>query len=374
MCIRDRARELSKLKPFVAEGPCRVQRPGWFRQSSRPAPPPGEDTPHTWEHSDEVQVPFLQQVMRGFALVPIIFGSVDPAEVARVLADKLDDQTLILASSDLSHYYPYDRAKELDKKCVDAICRLDVDAMTDQEACGKDPILCLMHIARQKGWVAKQLDYRNSGDTAGDKSGVVGYAAIAFEARALASYTKEERKALLELARRSLVEVVTNGRLPTVDPANLPPRCAEEKGCFVTLTKKGALRGCIGNILPSGPLWKAVMENARNAAVRDYRFPPVQKEELRDIEIEISVLTVPQTLKFDSPEDLIRKLRPHKDGVVLELGLRSATYLPQVWEQLPDPVQFLSNLSMKAGAGPDDWRKPGTKVLTYQVEAFKENE
>lgn len=368
------AKELAKQKPFVAETPCRVQRPAWARQSPRPAPPVGEDTPHTWEHSDEVQVPFLQQSLKGFAVVPIVFGTVDPAEAARALADKLDDQTLLVASSDLSHYYPYERAKEMDKKCVDAICRLDIESMATQEACGKDPILCLMHIARQKGWTAQMLDYRNSGDTAGDKSGVVGYSAIAFTAPSETQYTKEERKALLNLARKSLTEVVTHGRLPDAKASDFTPRCSEEKGCFVTLTKNGVLRGCIGNIMPNGPLWKSIMENARNAAIRDYRFPPVQADELRQIEIEISVLTVPQPLKFDSPDDLVKKLRPHKDGVVLELGLRTATYLPQVWEQISDPVQFLSSLSMKAGAGPDDWRRPGTRVLIYQVEAFKESE
>lgn len=368
------AKELVKHKPFVAEAPCRVQRPNWARQSPRSTPAVGEDTPHTWEHSDEVQVPFLQQSLKGFALVPIIFGRVDPAEAARALADKLDDQTLLVASSDLSHYYPYERAREMDRKCVDAICRLDIESMAGQEACGKDPILCVMHIARQKGWTAQMLDYRNSGDTAGDKSGVVGYSAIAFTAPSETKYSKEERKALLDLARKSLTEVVTHGRLPDAKAADFTPRCSEEKGCFVTLTKNGVLRGCIGNIMPNGPLWKSVMENARNAAIRDYRFPPVQPDELRQIEIEISVLTVPQPLKFESPDDLVKKLRPHTDGVVLELGLRTATYLPQVWEQISDPIRFLSSLSMKAGAGPDDWRRPGTRVLIYQVEAFKESQ
>ncbi|MGC8990509.1 MAG: AmmeMemoRadiSam system protein A, partial [Verrucomicrobiia bacterium] len=314
------------------------------------------------------------QSLKGFAVLPIIFGTVDPAEAARALAEKLDDQTLLVASSDLSHYYPYERAREMDKKCVDAICRLDIESMATQEACGKDPILCLMHIARQKGWTAQMLDYRNSGDTAGDKSGVVGYSAIAFTAPSEAQYTKEERKALLNLARKCLTEVVTHDRLPDAKASDFTPRCSEEKGCFVTLTKNGVLRGCIGNIMPNGPLWKSVMENARNAAIRDYRFPPVHPDELRQIEIEISVLTVPQPLKFDSPDDLVKKLRPHKDGVVLELGLHTATYLPRVWEQISDPVQFLSSLSMKAGAGPDDWRRPGTRVLVYQVEAFKESE
>ncbi len=368
------ARELVKHRPFVAEAPSRVQRPAWRGQSSRPMLAPGEDTAHTWEHSDEVQVPFLQRVLKEFAVVPIILGDVDTEEVARVLADKIDDQTLLVASSDLSHYHPYDRAKELDGKCVETICRLDIAGAAEQEACGKAPIMVLMHLARQKGWTARMLDYRNSGDTAGDKSGVVGYAAIVFESQTAARFSKTERKALLELARRSVVEVVNNGRLPDVKADEMPARCAEEKGCFVTLTKNGELRGCIGNILPSGPLWKAIMENARSAAARDFRFNPVQKDELAKIEIEVSVLTVPQPLAFESPEDLVKKLRPHKDGVVLEMGMRRATYLPQVWEQLPEPTKFLSSLAQKAGGAPDDWRRPGAKVMTYEVEAFKEAE
>jgi AmmeMemoRadiSam system protein B/AmmeMemoRadiSam system protein A len=366
------ARELAKTKPFVPEAPCRVGRPQWAMQSSRPLPAAGADTPDTWEHADEVQVPFLQRVLKEFALVPIVFGEVDPAEVARGLAGRLDEQTLLVTSSDLSHYHPYDKAKELDTACVRALCALDVEQLARQEACGKVPILALLHLARLKGWTAHMLDYRNSGDTAGDKSGVVGYAAVAFCAPGKSAFTPEDRRALLKLARQSVTEVVTQGRLPEVQGDRFPARLAEAKGCFVTLTKRGALRGCIGNIMPQGPLWTAVMENARSAAARDFRFPPVQKEEVDKLEIEISVLTVPQPLAFSSPDDLLAKLQPHRDGVVLHLGPRSATYLPQVWEQLPDKTTFLNSLAQKAGCAPDEWRKPGVKVMTYQVEAFKE--
>jgi len=368
------ARELAKTKPFVPESPCRVQRPQWYSQSSRPTPGAGEDTPDTWEHSDEVQVPFLQRALKEFAVVPVVFGEVDPAEVARGLADKLDAHTLLVASSDLSHYHPYDKARELDTACVQAICSLDVNRMAKQEACGKAPILAVMHLAKQKGWTARMLDYRNSGDTAGDKSGVVGYTAVAFCAPASEGFTKDERRALLKLARQSVTEVVRKGRLPDVKAEDLPARLAEAKGCFVTLTRHGALRGCIGNIMPNGPLWQAVKENARSASTRDSRFPPVQPEELDQIEIEISVLTVPEPLGFDTPEDLLKRLQPHQDGVVLQIGFRSATYLPQVWEQLPDKVKFLSSLAQKAGCDTDDWRKPGVKVSIYHVEAFKESE
>jgi len=149
----------------------------------------------------------------------------------------------------------------------------------------------------------------------------------------------------------------------------------EPKGCFVTLKKNGQLRGCIGHILPQEPLYRAVMDNARSAATRDTRFPrPVQPEELEEIEIEVSVLTVPQRLEFDTPDDLLNKLRPRVDGVVLRIGRRQSTYLPQVWEDLPEKETFLGHLSAKAGLPPGAWQTPETAVWTYQAEAFKESE
>jgi MEMO1 family protein len=370
--ISDQARALAKLRPFVPESPTLVQRPAWAAQSPRKAPATGEDTADTWEHSDEVQVPFLQKTLRDFKLLPVVFGEVDPERAARVLAGLIDDQTLIVASSDLSHYHPYAEARELDTRCVNAVCAFDIEAMKAQEACGKTPILTLMHLATLKGWQAKRLDYRNSGDTAGDKSRVVGYAAIAFYAPAEETFSDTERKQLLELARATLQEVVTRGRLPEVSTNGWPASFFQPKGCFVTLTKRGELRGCIGHLAAIEPLYRAVMDNARNAALRDARFLPVKPEELAEIEVEVSVLTEPKPLPFRSPEDLLARLRPHEDGVILTIDGHTATFLPQVWEQIPDKAEFLGHLSRKAGCEPSAWRKPGTTVSIYHVEAFKE--
>jgi hypothetical protein len=348
-----------------------VQRPPWSSQSSHPLPPAGEDTPETWEHSAEVQVPFLQKTLGNFQLVPVVTGDTDPERMARVLAGQLDDSTVVVASSDLSHYHPYDQARELDTRCVQAICNLDVEQMKSQEACGRTPILALMSLARQLGWKAKLLDYRNSGDTAGNKEGVVGYAAIAFYAPRPQSFTADERGQLLALARQTLKNVVAKGGSP--DTAGFPAKFSEKKGCFVTLTTHGRLRGCIGNILPQAPLDRAIVNNATNAALHDPRFDPVQPAELDNIEIEISVLTEPVRLAFDSPDDLLNKLRPHRDGVVLKIGGRVSTYLPQVWSQVSDKAEFLDSLSQKAGCDRSAWRSPGTEVFVYQVESFSES-
>ena len=159
-----------------------------------------------------------------------------------------------------------------------------------------------------------------------------------------------------------------------MDAGQLSERLRRQSGCFVTLEIDDRLRGCIGHIIPREPLYEAVVHNARNAATRDMRFSPVTPEELDRIEVEVSVLTVPEPLAFDSPEQLLSSLEPHRDGLVLSVGLRRATFLPQVWEKLPDKRTFLQHLSTKAGLGPDGWRSPEATVSVYHVEAFTESE
>jgi AmmeMemoRadiSam system protein A len=186
-------------------------------------------------------------------------------------------------------------------------------------------------------------------------------------------FAPQDRAILLGLARNSLRLAVSGESAPSV-PAGLPAHLLDRKGCFVTLTIQGELRGCIGNIMPERPLAEAVISNARLAALKDSRFPPVTAAELAKIEVEVSVLTVPEPLAFTSAEDLLRRLRPHIDGVVLQIGMHRSTFLPQVWEQLPDPNDFLNHLSEKAGAAPVAWQQPGTQVAIYHVEAFKESQ
>jgi MEMO1 family protein len=372
--ISERAKDLARLTPFVLEASSQVERPSWASVSSRPAPALGQDTADTWEHSDEVQVPFLQKVLKEFKLIPVVFGDVDPAKAAKRLSEQVDNQTLLIASSDLSHYHPYAEAKALDTRCVQAICNLDVEQMKSQEACGKVPILTLMYLAREKGWKARLLDYRNSGDTAGDRGRVVGYAAIAFYGPGQESLTVGERRVLLELARKTVKDAAKQGRPSEVATNGIAGKLLQLKGCFVTLTKSGQLRGCIGHILPQEALYQAISDNASSAALRDPRFRPVRSDEVDEIQIEISILTEPRWLRFTSTADLLSQLRPHKDGVVLRIGVRSATYLPQVWAQLPDKVTFMNSLAEKAGCTAAAWRDPGTAVATYQVESFKESE
>ncbi len=152
----------------------------WARVLAQQSPFAIDSGPHAREHALEVELPFLQRVLGRFELVPLVFGEVDEAMVARQLNAGLDARTFVIASSDLSHYYPYEKAVQLDRGTVEAIVRLDVDRLAQREACGRSPVLALVHLARLRGWKTELLDYRNSGDTAGDRSRVVGYAAVAF--------------------------------------------------------------------------------------------------------------------------------------------------------------------------------------------------
>ncbi|MBM4094791.1 MAG: AmmeMemoRadiSam system protein A, partial [Planctomycetes bacterium] len=198
------------------------------------------------------------------------------------------------------------------------------------------------HLAIKKGWKTRLLDTRNSGAVTGDRSNVVGYAAVAFfegdgpsesERLSAEKLTLEDQTFLLDLARKSLSKAVRDQASLEVPAAEVPERLQERGACFVTLTKKDELRGCIGHIFACRPLYQSVLENAKHAALADRRFSPVEAKELDEIAVEVSVLTTPRRLESKSPDDLLAKLRPGIDGVVFGLRGERATYLPQVWEQ-----------------------------------------
>ena len=184
--------------------------------------------------------------------------------------------------------------------------------------------------------------------------------------------TPEEKQTLLLLARQALELGVRGEKLPPLDWDSLSPTLRAEGASFVTLTERGELRGCIGALEAYQPLAQDVREHAISAALEDYRFRPVQTAELNGIRLEVSRLTAPVPLEYSSPEDLLAKLRPGVDGVILRDGGRRATFLPQVWEKLPEAEDFLANLCTKMGAASDLWRRKHVEVWTYQVEEFHE--
>jgi AmmeMemoRadiSam system protein A len=184
--------------------------------------------------------------------------------------------------------------------------------------------------------------------------------------------TDDDRAFLLSLARKCIENHLNGTSQPSVNVSSLSAILKEPGASFVTLTYKGYLRGCVGALEPYQSLAEDVCEHAIAAAFQDYRFPPVQASEIKDIQIEISYLTRPKPLNYENPSELARLLRPNIDGVVLRDGVRRATFLPQVWEKIPNPEDFLEELCMKMGAQPDLWRRRKLEVYTYQVEEFHE--
>jgi len=346
--------------------------------------PPDRDR----EHSLEVVLPFLQTWLKSFQLIPVVVGRADIDRLCSALLPLVDRETLVVASSDLSHFLPYADAQAKDRKTIDAILALDRRAVLESEnaACGAQPLGILLTMASRFGWRPVLLNYLNSGDTAGDRSRVVGYAAIAFFGDPAMPAMKdppqplapEKGQVLVRLARSTLMEKFG---------CPLPPREADQLrsalsdpvfqtpcGTFVTLKQQGQLRGCIGNLSASDPLAEGVRRNAVNAAFHDPRFSPLTARELDQVVIEVSVLTEPRPLEFSDPEDLLHKLRPNIDGVILRKGYASATFLPQVWEQLPQKEDFLGHLCLKAGLPRDAWKRSTLEVSTYQVQYFEEHE
>ena len=332
---------------------------------------------HQMEHSLEVQLPFLQQVLGDFQLLPLAVGEAAAAEVAEVLEQVWDgDETLILISSDLSHFLPDAEAREADGRTVEAILALDPH-LSHEQACGATPVNGLLLAARRHGLHPMALDVRNSSDTAGDPDRVVGYAAFAFQAEAGPNRSRkveaeqaeaEKGASLLQLARAEIAKRFWEA-MPA-PPAK--PWMAEPGASFVTLTRQGELRGCIGSLEAHRPLGLDVRENALAAAFRDPRFMPLSRTEFDEIRVEVSVLSSHEPLVVASEKDALDALRPGIDGVVFKYGNSRSTFLPQVWEQLPEPAEFMAHLKRKAGLPMDFWAEE-VRLSRYTVSKWKES-
>ncbi|MBM3566726.1 MAG: AmmeMemoRadiSam system protein A, partial [Alphaproteobacteria bacterium] len=296
-------------------------------------------------------------------------GDATDEDVAQVLERAWGGpETLIVVSSDLSHYLPYDQARALDAATCTAIERLDGDAIGRDQACGRVPVKGLLALARHKGLSVRTADLRNSGDTAGPRDQVVGYGAWLFfegETRtavkgggrlgAAAELLKRHGKDLLALAASSIDHGLDHGRPISLRLDTVPGELREHGAAFVTLKKNGALRGCIGSPEAHRPLATDVTENAFRAAFHDPRFPKLTAAERPALNLSVSVLTKPEPMSFESEADLLAQLRPGQDGLIIASGGRRALFLPSVWEQLPQAESFLAHLKAKAGFAPGDW-------------------
>jgi MEMO1 family protein len=346
------------------------------------------DASHAQEHSLEVHLPFLQVIFDDFAVVPLVVGDAAHEEVAQVI-DAIwgGPETLIVVSSDLSHYEDYATAQRMDAATCRAIEALDANALGYEQACGRVPVGGLLTAAKRRGLKVKTVDLRNSGDTAGPRDRVVGYGSWIFWEPDAASKKEDERRAttenafgdkthallerhgstLLHLAAASIECGLENSRPLPVSLAEYPEDLRAKGACFVTLKHDGKLRGCIGTAVARRPLVVDVVENAFSAAFKDPRFPPLTASETEGLEVSLSVLSTHWPMTFRDEKDLLRQLRPGVDGLVIEDAGRRALFLPAVWESLPDAESFVGHLKLKAGLLRGHW-SGGFKAWRFVAE------
>jgi AmmeMemoRadiSam system protein B/AmmeMemoRadiSam system protein A len=343
---------------------------------------------HSQEHSLEVQLPFLQEVLGKFNLVPMVLGSQDYRSsetigkaIARAVKGK---KVLLVASTDLSHYHPYDRAVQLDKIILDDIQAFDAQKLGRDleagkgEACGGGPVMAVMVAAKELGANrARILKYMNSGDVTGDRSGVVGYAAAIFSRNSGSpekrpdrkktgislGLTDEDKKTLRQIAQSAIERRFKAEKPPKIDIAG--GHLKENRGAFVSLHRQGRLRGCIGTIQPSRPLYQVVEEMAAAAAFDDSRFSPLSAGELKDLNLEISVLTPLQRVEE------VDEIEVGKHGLYVKKGFHAGLLLPQVaTEYRWDRETFLEETCRKAGLPKNAWKEKGTEIYMFSADIF----
>lgn len=330
--------------------------------------------PHRDEHSLEVQLPFLQELLEDFSLIPLVVGDSRPDQVDKIIGYLWGDETtLIVISTDLSHFHDYDTAQSMDGQTASAIESLQPQGLNGDYACGFLPVSGMLLAARRRQMWPERVGLCNSGDTTGERSRVVGYGAWLFQETAVQqqALSDEQKDGLKKLSMAS----IRHG-LQTGEPLSVEDYIGKEGGseklpdypaaAFVTLKKDGQLRGCIGSLSAYRPLSEDVAGNAFAAAFRDHRFNSLSEDEVAEIEVSISVLTTPELMVFTTEQDLISQLQPGVDGMILTEGGNHGTFLPSVWENYPEPASFLTHLKMKAGLPADYWS--GTvKIERYET-------
>ena len=333
------------------------------------------DKCHAEEYSLEVQLPFLQVALDEFKVLPIVVGDCSPFQITEIL-DILwgGSETLIVISSDLSHFMDYDSARDLDDVTAQAIETLSPENINDNQACGRHPLKGFLTLAKQRKFHVKTLGLCNSGDTTGIKAKVVGYGSwaffeqVGFEAKTHA-LMNEHGKTLLKLAAQSIQHGLTTDLPLAFNPTKYPKALSALGASFVTLKMKGQLRGCIGSFQHQRPLAEDVAKNAFAAAFCDHRFEPLRYKELADLELSISILSPTIPMDIRDEKDLISQLRQNIDGLIIEDMGKSALFLPSVWSQFPKPEDFLGHLKAKATMTSRQWSQDfkASRFITTEI-------
>ncbi|MEM7239772.1 MAG: AmmeMemoRadiSam system protein A, partial [Pseudomonadota bacterium] len=306
-----------------------------------------------------------------FSVLPLIVGEIAPAHLSGLI-EKLwgGPETLIVISTDLTHFLTADRASRIDARTAAKIETSDPDGLTGREACGVVPLGAFLSVAGRKGLRMTRLALTHSGAVTGDRSRVVGYGAWMAQEPGAVCLGPEERKTALTLARTTLEQRTKSPLMPNIRGV-FPPPLDGHGACFVTIEKDGELRGCVGSLRAHRSLKGDIIVNSVKAGFEDPRFDPMTLGEVDAATLEIAVLSSPAPMTFGSERDLIDQLTPGRDGLILDASGQRGTFLPKVWKGLLTPEAFWTGLKRKAGLDDDFWSSD-VRVWRFVAESFSD--
>lgn len=332
-----------------------------------------EDAAHDNEHGIETQLPFVRTLWPEAQIVPLVCGEVPVGQVAAAVDALAGPQTLVVLSSDLSHFLTQSAAREKDAETARLIETGMLEELTPYHACGAKGLQGWLMSRAGQATKALRLGVGDSADVTGDASCVVGYGAWAFYPIDAAMLNRGSQGELLGLARDAIAGRLVTGRGPVAPADRVAAPLQTQAASFVTLTLRGALRGCIGSVTARRALASDVAENAISAAFRDPRFAAVTAALLPELRIKVAVLSKVQELRFAGEEEALARIEPGLDGLILSSAGRRGTFLPAVWDSLPEPRAFLGALKLKAGLPRHHWAEDVT-LHRFRVESFGEPE
>ena len=325
------------------------------------------------EHSIEVELPFLQRRLGDFRVVPLVVGDIARTRLTEIVDTVWGgDETLIVVSTDLTHFLNAAQAEATDSKTAIAVERAEPRTIDAHHACGHRPLAAFLRCAAARGMRITRTALTHSGHATKDHDRVVGYGAWVAHAPEKARLSDDHRSRALHLARQALQSRAARGKIPSIHLPSFPVPMQGQAAAFVTLTQQGRLRGCIGSLKAHSAMASDILSNAIKAGFEDPRFAPVTQDDLKTCQIEIALLSRPAPMEFRDQDDLLAQLVPGRDGLILESNSHRGTFLPKVWDSLQKSDEFLAGLKVKSGLSRDHW-SPDIKIWRYMAEAFGES-
>ncbi len=309
------------------------------------------DEAHKEEHSIEIELPIIQYLYKDIKIIPVLIGKESPQKITEIIEEYYKDKECgFIISSDLSHFLTDDNAKKTDNETAQMIESGNINGLRFEQACGAIGIFALVSFANKLNYSLIRVNLRNSSAVTRDKTRVVGYGSwIMYEGNKNQFLKEFYSDYMIDICRKSICSKFDEQTIYT----NHKYVFNQYGACFVTLKKNGYLRGCIGSIIAHQPLINDLVIHSQDAAFRDPRFNPVEKDEINDLVINISLLSHPKQITFSDEIDLLNKITPYKDGIIIRDKDKQAVYLPSVWEELPDKNEFMQSLKVKAGMSPN---------------------